>query len=339
MRLGSSSFVSRLLLWGSLLVLQGCGMIYKTTGDILIHYGRDEMLPYVMADDDIEMACALGESMTPLLMSFEAVGSDPDKLAVLQYVSAGSCAEAIALDEELRYLRAIKQGNVTEAQDARIAQKRWAALAAKRQHEAYRRAIQEFGEMEQGECPKLKKDFDQLVWMVGMIAGTQALMNDGTSGGQVGVPRDIAAKVGRGAGCLENSKWWGVPRGVRGAIWNILPPLAPENAEPWKELDRAQQIGFEQGVRLGSALYAMSAFSKGDNQRLRQAIRAFANYDESKLNNDYRLLDAMANSIIVGLSDRMWTEATGKRTPVGGLGTFWDDSSGGNNNADIDDLL
>ena len=298
------------------------------------------MLPYVMTYDDTEMACALGECMTPLLMSFEAVGSDPDKLAVLQYVSAASCADADALTAELRYLRNINQGNVTEAQDARIVQKRKAALAARRQYEAYQRMVREYGEIKEDQCPDLDKEFDQLVWMVGLIAGAQSLMNDGTSGGQVGVPRDIAAKVSRGAGCLENAKWWGVPGGIQGAIWNLLPPLAPENAKPWKKLERSQEIGFDQGIRLGSALYAMSAYSKGNDQRLREAIRRFAEYDESKINQNYRLLDTMADTIIRGLSDRMWTEATGKRTPVGGLGSFWDDgSSGQDDNTDIQDLL
>lgn len=345
MHLGSSfpgiRYIRPLVLAGLVLFLQGCGLIYKSTGDILINYGRDEMLPYVMTDDDTEMACALGESMTPLLMSFEAVGSDPDKLAVLQYVTAGSCSEARALDAELRYLRNISQGDVTEAQDARIVQKRQAAVAAQRQFEAYNRLIGEYGEIKEGQdqCPKLKKDFDEMVWLVGLIAGTQALMNDGTSGGQVGVPRNVAAKVARGAACLENAKWWGVPNGIRGAIWNILPPLAPENAEPWKKMEQAQKIGFDQGVRLGSALYAMAAYSKGDSQRVREAIRKFADYDASKVNNEYRMLDTMAHTIIQGLSDRLWTENTGKRTPIGGLGTFWDEGGGDQDNSDIDDLL
>ena len=41
------------------------------------------------------------------------------------YSAAGICAEQKALDAELRYLRASKVNQVTEAQDARIEQKRW----------------------------------------------------------------------------------------------------------------------------------------------------------------------------------------------------------------------
>lgn len=340
-RLSEPRLIQPVLLVGMALVLQGCGLLYKSTGDVLINYGKDEMLPYVMTYRDTEMGCAMGESLTPLLMSFEAVGSDPDKLAVLVYLSAASCAQDAALTAELRYLRNINQGDVAAAQDARIVQKRKAALAARRQYEAYQRMISEYGDIKENhQCPDLDKDYDQIVWMAGLIAGAQALMNDSTSGGQVGVPRNIPAKISRGANCLDNAKWWGVPKGIQGAIWNLLPPLAPENAQPWKQLERAQEMGFEQGVRLGSALYAMAAYSQGDTQRLREAIRRFAEYDKSKINQQYRLFDAMAHTLIQGISDRMWTEATGKRTPVGALGTFWDeDSSSKSNNSDIQDLL
>src|SRR5690606_33060490 len=89
--------------------IQGCGMIYMTTDDVLVSFGRAEMVPYMMADNDARMACASGEAQTPLLMSFGRVGAHPDKLAVLLYVTAASCTDALAAEEELRYLRAVKQ--------------------------------------------------------------------------------------------------------------------------------------------------------------------------------------------------------------------------------------
>ena len=49
-------------------------------------------------------------------------------------------------------------------------------------------------------------------------------------------------------------------------------PLAPKNAEPWKELEASAQRGFKSGVRLGSAMYALAAYSKGDNERMRKAL-------------------------------------------------------------------
>ena len=90
-------------------------------------------------------------------------------------------------------------------------------------------------------------------------------------------------------------------------------------------------------MRLGSALYAMAAYSKGDDARLKQAIRDFAAHGKNT-NPNYRMLDAMAADIIQGLSDRLWTQATGKRTPFGELGTFWDDVQA-QPKVDINDLI
>ena len=325
-------------LGAALAALPGCGMVYKTTGDVLISYGRAEMVPYLMTYQDVGMACATGEALTPLLLSFEAVGSHPDKLATLVYTVAATCTEALALEEELRYMRAIKEGRVTEAQDARSRQKELAEISARRQYEAYSRTVGEFGEADNGKCPRLRNDFDEMVWMIGQVSGVQSLLNDATADTTVGVPRDVAAKVERGLACLDNEKWWGVPRGGRAALWNILPMLKPDNADAWAELERATRIGFEQGVRLPSALYAISAYSVGDDDRVRRAIREFTN-NGTHLDPNYAMIDAIAHSLIKGISDRMWTEATGKRTPYGGLGTFWDDTRSSGPAINIDDLL
>lgn len=326
------------LLAGTLMALQGCGVIYKTTGDVLIGFGRSEMLPYMMTYKDARMACITGEAQTPLLMSFERVGSDPNKLGALVFTTAAACTDQMALDAELRYMRAVEAGQVNEAQDARIEQKRWSAVSAERQKEAYDRMISVYGEVEEGQCPKLKSDFDELVWLIGNISGVQALLNDGASDGQVGVPRDIAAKVERNMKCLDNEEWWGVPRGARAAVWNLLPMLKPENVQPWEELQQSADIGFQEGVRLGSALYAISAYSKGDDQHLRNAVRGFANNDQN-LDPEFALMDSIAGMMIQGISDRQWTENTGKRTPIGGLGTFWDDKKDSGSSVNIDDLL
>ena len=75
-----------LIAGGALLALQGCGMIYKTTGDILVSFGQAELLPYMLAYDDVRMGCIMGEAQTPLLMSFETVGSHPGRLGVMTFV-------------------------------------------------------------------------------------------------------------------------------------------------------------------------------------------------------------------------------------------------------------
>lgn len=321
----------------TILAMQGCSVIYKTTGDVLVNYSEDEMVPYLMGSSDTEMACASGEALTPLLMSFQSVGAHPEKLGVLVNVVAGSCAEQQSVEAQLAYIRALDQGNVAEAQDARIRQKRHARLAAKRQYKAFQLAIGQYGEAENGTCPRLRSEFDGLVWMFGQLGGVQALLNDATAEGAVGVPRNIAARAERGVACLDNDKWWGLPNGIRAALWNTLPMLKPDGRNAWQTLEKSVDQGFDNGIRLASALYALAAEGKGDRQRMRKAIREFANAD-IEVNERYRMLDAMAKVLITNTSDKMWTRATGKRTPVGGLGTFWDDKQPGSD-VNIDDLL
>src|SRR5699024_11872050 len=89
--------------------LSACGMIYKTTGDVLVRYGQSEMVPYLMHSDDVDMSCAMGESLTPLLLSFESVGSKPDKIGALVYTTAALCSENQSLVIVMRYQRLLSK--------------------------------------------------------------------------------------------------------------------------------------------------------------------------------------------------------------------------------------
>ena len=318
--------------------LQGCTPVYKTTGDILVSYGRAEMTPYLLTYDDLDMACATGEAMTPFLVSFEAVNSNPTRLAVLTNSMAAVCAQDRALEQELRYMRAIQLGQSSEARDARTMQKRYSAIASARLYESYERSISAYGEATEKRCPRLRSDFDEMVFMVGQLNGVQALLYDAAADNSLGLPRNIAAKAAVAANCLDNKKWWGVPGGIQASVWTILPMLAPEGTDSWKLLQNAAQTGYDSGVRLSSALYAVSAYSSDNKEELRRAIRDFAANSE-ELNKDYAMLDAITAFMIQGISDRMWTEATGERTPFGELGSFWDDVDSSESSINIDDLL
>src|SRR5699024_4795320 len=92
------SFLRIATIGGVAATLSACGMVYKTTGDVLVKYGSAKMVPHLMETDDVGMACALGESLTPLLLSFESVGSKPDKLGTLVYTTAAACSDERALD-------------------------------------------------------------------------------------------------------------------------------------------------------------------------------------------------------------------------------------------------
>lgn len=316
--------------------MSGCSLIYKTTGDILVGYGRAEMTPYLLKLDDIDMACATGVSLTPFLASFESVHSDPDRLVVLTYSLAAACAQEQAQEQALRYQRATREGRAAEAQDARTLEKRYAVLAAQRLETSHERMKSVYGEVGPARCPRLRTEFDELVFMVGWLNGIQAMLYDTAAGGSEGVPRSIAGNARHAAACLDNKKWWGVPRAMRASVEAILPALAPEDAEPWAVLEESVQQGYQSGVRLSSALYVTAAYSTDNRERLREGIREFAAHGDN-LDDRYAMLDAMAAFMIRGISDRLWTRETGRRTPFGELGHFHDEPSG--SDVDIEDLL
>jgi len=110
--------------------------------------------------------------------------------------------------------------------------------------------------------------------------------------------------------------------------------------DPWVEFEAAGRGASEAGVRLAHAVEVIIADGAGKEEELRAAIRRHADsLDKYPPNKEFQLLDVVANQLITGISDRLWTEGTGARTPVGALGTFWDDKKEETMTLDIDDLL
>jgi len=183
-------------------VFPGCAHVIKTGANTGLAFTEKHILPPILTMGDTDMVCNSSNALTPMIMATKDMGADPTHMGVLLYTAAGSCAESQALNAELRYLRAAKAGQVTEAQDARLEQKRWAAVAAERQYAGYQLfadRLQTKYKYKLGDsCPKMTKQLDQTVYLLGMISGLQAMTNDINSGGQVGVPKDIAAIVERG---------------------------------------------------------------------------------------------------------------------------------------------
>ena len=327
-----------LIVASTLVAVSGCSSIYRTTGWFAYDYSESYAMPYVMKTDDTQMGCAMSEAMTPMLLSFSELTWSPDRLATTMYMQAGACAEAEAGEEGLTYLRAYKAQNIGEAKDARIRQKRLFALAASRQYKGYQHMVAEFGEPGE-ECPDMDKD-EEFFWMLGLVSGLQAVMSDVRGQGEVGVPKDIAMKSVRGSQCLDAKRWWGVPKAMQAAVWTMMPDNAPEGVDPWEELKQASVMAGDAGVRLAQAVEVVIADGSGNEERLRDAIRRHAQSVKSKSpSKEYRMLDVVATQQVLAVSDRLWTEATGSRTPVGGLGTFWDDVSPEAEALDIDDLL
>lgn len=312
-------------------LLSGCSYVVKSGANVALGFSEKHIVPPILAGGDTDMACHSGNALTPAVMSTKDMGADPTRMAVLLYSAAGLCAENNALNAELRYLRASKEGKVSEAQDARIEQKRWAAVAAQRQYTGY----QLFAERWQAKykyklgdsCLTMRKDLDQTVYLLGMLSGLQAMTNDINSGGAVNVPKDIAAIVERGMACLDNNKFWGAPNATRAVIWTLLPGAGEGKPDPYVTLKQSMEIGEQKGVRLSHALYAVAAQASGDDAKVRDALRAYdaSRTEEKPVNPEFRLIDGMAGQMIQGIADRYWTENTGVRAADDGMRVFWDD--------------
>ncbi|PCK04424.1 MAG: hypothetical protein COA42_19200 [Alteromonadaceae bacterium] len=322
------------------LSIGGCTAIYKGTGDIILAAVEDVTVPYVLSTDDAEMQCAVSEGFIPFLYSFGRITADPEKLGIMLAYLAGTCEEAKATEEELRYLRALKTKNVLEAKDARIAQKRHLAKAATRQLAGYQKLVSVFGDPG-GECLKFEYESqDEIYYLIGLLDGILAILNDVASETTANVPLDIAAKISRAAGCLDNERWWGVPGALQAAIWSTLPSSKPEGANIARVLNRSVKMGLKQGVRTVLIFEAIVYLGQGDTEQVKEVIRKHAKALVKTPSEPTMLaLDTAARVMLLAISDRLWTEATGTRTPIGAYGTFWDDDQDEEEAIDIDDLL
>ena len=323
-----------------LMFLASVTLVVNYSGKLLVGFIEDYAVPYVLKTDDVGMGCVMAEALTLVIPSFAQINASPHKLAIIFGFLSGSCSEFKAWDEELRYIRAIHEKNVTEAQDARIAQKRYLNLAARRQLKGYRNLELAYAEIPGNDCPDFDSWNEEFYWLVGLMDGLQAVLNDLASEGSANVPLNISLKVGRGAGCLNNKKWWGIPNAIQAAIWVSFPSYKPEGIESLTMLDESVHIGLQKGMRIVQVIAAKIHIGLGDSERIKEIIRD--NVDtRSRIstNPDFLFLDQVATIQLQAISDLMWTEATGKRTPIGGLGDFWDDPDNTVDTVDILDIL
>lgn len=326
-------------------LLSGCSQVIKGGASVALGFAERHIVPPIIAMDDADMACASGNATTPLIMATKAMGADPAKMGVLLYTSAGICAENNSLDAELRYMRAAKANQIEEAKDARIEQKRWAEIAARRQYASYLLFAEHYQtkyKVKLGEqCPSMKTDLNKTIYLMGLLSGLQAVTNDINSGGTLNVPKDIAAVVERGMTCLDNEQFWGAPNAVRAAIWTLLPGADQGKPDPWQVMKNSAAIGEREGVRLPHALYIIAAQATGDDTKIRDALRTYGKSlgEDKPVNKTYRLVDAIARQMIQNASDRYWTENTGMRTPQDGYDRFWDESAMDDSGLSLDGLL
>jgi len=322
------------LLWAAISIL------LKDTGKRVVGFIEGQVISHVLKADDVEMGCVMAESFTLLVPSLAQLNVSPFKLAVVLDFLSGSCSDFKAWEEELRYLRAMYAKNVTEAQDARISQKRYLTLTARRLLSGYQNLELAYSEAPGTGCPDFNTENEEFYWLVGLMNGLQAVLNDLASEGGAKVPLDISLKVGRGAACLNNKKWWGLPNAIQAAIWVNFPGDKPKDTKPLEVLELAVQTGLEQSMRITQVIAAKIYIGLGDTERVKDLIRDNVKARISMpANPRFLFLDQVAIVQLQAISDIMWTEATGKRTPVGGLGTFWNDPDNTVDTVDIIDIL
>lgn len=337
---------NKLMILAALAFLAGCSAnpIYSTTGVVLSSYSEGEATPYVLQMSDPEMACALGEGIDPLLYSFSRVTSAPDSTGSLLMLLAGNCSEYQAWEAELEYLREDYAGNVPAAKDARERAKRLNAETAKRRYIAFQRAMAAYDfdpAAEELECPFLFEEQDELTFMVGLLTGLQAIVNDANSGAMAGVPRNIAPQAERAATCLDNEKWGGLPNAIRSLVWLLLPDTRPAlSPDPWQVLENSSELSVQAGFRVSMALEAVAAETFGKPEVLEDLIARFAEADNTiVVRDDYRLLDEVARDVIQFSSDKHWTAEYGYRTPRRHFGKMSPESEEEVETMDLDDLL
>ncbi len=324
-------------------MLTGCAAVQRTGANMALGFVEKNVVPVTFAQDDTNMICVSGTSLLPAILAMDAQGGDATKMEVLLYTSAASCAEDTALEHELAYLRAAHDGRVNEAQDQRLAQKNWSALAARRQYTAYQlfqKAWERDYKIKLGDqCPTMKTDLEKTVYLLGMIDGVKAVTNDIASQGAVNVPKDIAAVVERGMGCLDNNQYWGAPMAMRAAIWTLLPGAGEGHPDPWQTMKDSNRIGESKGVRISHAIYALAAQATGQDDKIRDALRTYGKTVDANMpvNPQYKLFDAMGGHEVWNIANRYWTTKTGKRAPEDGLTKFWDEADASIPNTD--DLL
>lgn len=302
------------------LLLCSCASTERAGANLSLHFFENHLVSPMLAADDLPMACIGGQSFAQVLLALGPTGlkADTDRLSVLLYAASAMCADDNALEEELRFMRASRQNRAEEAEDARINQLRWLAIASRRQYRSYQFFEHYFTSrygMEIGEgCPQFSNELDEMTFMLGAISGLMAIVSDVNSENQVNVPKDIAGRAGRAMKCLDNEKWWGLPLAIQAAIWNIMPGGGP--ADPWLTMQQSMAIGRKEGVRVAYVVYALSAYAKDDQARLLDSFKAFAatgNDPQYRSSSRYRAFDLFSALLMRDVEDRYWTTHYGTR--------------------------
>jgi len=298
----------------TLLISTGCAAkIDRFTIDRVVQRG--------MQAPDLEKVCALGEGLGHVLAAGSSEKNPAHKALVIAEATAGICFQLEAFEAELTGARA-KQNlralgakeRAAELRDALILEQRAHGRAAERFYRSWNHLEALYGPLGDS-CPTVHQR-DEVVYLVGLVSGTLALLHDKASGNRVGIPLDLLPRISRSAPCLADEDWWSVPSSLEAASWAIIPGSGPDGVDPWERLEQAAVAGETSGVRVARALGVMVAANAGETEVISNGIAAHASSNDSHSQDPaWALLDEYAAVISLHQSDLVWTEARGYRTP------------------------
>ncbi len=325
------------------LLSAGCthNMVRDMAGSGMVSFGNEYIAPWFMASDDTDVMCAMGEGMGAMAYP---LGPNVDPMIPMLTLASGMCAGERAKEEELRYIRAMRKNDAEEAQDALTMQKRWLELAARRQYFGYQAVERYFGGVGD-ECPEFSDRNEKMSFMFGLFGGIQAFQTDLSNGGTAGVPLSVMPKSIKALDCLDNEEFWGLPLAIKSSVDIMKANIGGEKESlsvAMGQLESASQIGQKQGVRIVQLVQASLYSAMGREDLTKQVIREHVKLKQTvAANPELKILDEMTTRGLRLISDKMWTQNTGQRTPYNALGTFWDDQTAGGaaQGMDIEDLL
>lgn len=281
---------------------------------------------------DIDLACRSANGTRPIAASLSSKEHKNYRSMIILDTTAAACAQMAAMEAELEAERAMYalqgEAQLVAVKDARAVQRRQSTLAARRQWRAYQRLGRVMGPLGES-CPKLRNREEELVWFIGILGGTMAVLGDSEGGGEVGVPIGVVKEVARAGTCLDDEDWWSVPSALQASVWAMIPGTAPEGVDPFDALEEAANRGETQGMHLARAIQMKVSSVAGRDDRVKEGILAFNEATRSPP-AEFALLEDYARKMALHEADLLWTRAGGYRAPTLGElpGDGADDSPG-----------
>lgn len=271
---------------------------------------KKRAVPGLGAIRDLPVACSFGE--VGVAASLTISGQRSGEALTVAWTMAGLCSELQAREAAIEARLAMARGDTAGATDGRIAASRLHAEAAERYQRAYLLALSEYGGAE--DC-RLRKRADEGVYLLGLMAGQLAQVNDGEAGGTVGVPLNQIIEVGRASLCLDDEEWWAIPEATRMAGWATVPGSGPADLDPWQGLAAAAARGDALGQGIPRSLWLFSAANAGRSDLVREILAGWPAMS-AELPEEWALLDQYARHLARHEADLIWIAEAGHRAPA-----------------------